>query len=101
MDQSGRRDTPENEILIESYIKVINARFRYGLYLFLLFLATACRAEDSRSLDQIRSLLVVQIPLRDTHPLVVLTEDPIADAMPWFLGIDDCDIKAVEELDMN
>ena len=67
----------------------------------LLVRPTLCKTEDNRLFDLVRSLLVVQIPLRDTHPLVVLTEDPIADAMPWFLGIDDCDVEAVEKLDTN
>ena len=58
-------------------------------FCFFLFFATVCRADDNRSFDSIRNLLVVQIPLRDTHPLVLLIEDPIADAMPWFLGIND------------
>lgn len=42
--------------------------------------------------------LVLHAPLRDAHPLVVLAEDAVADAVPRFLGVDDREIEAIEEL---
>ena len=45
------------------------------------------------------SLLGIQIPLRDTHPLIMLAEDAVSNAMPRLLRVDDRDIEAVEELE--
>lgn len=46
----------------------------------------------------VASLLDIQIAIRNTHPLIVLAEDAVSNAMPRFFGVDDGDIEAVEEL---
>lgn len=46
-----------------------------------------------------RRHLIGNNPVRDTHPLVMLAEDTVADAVPRLLGIDDRELEAVEELD--